>query len=129
MSKGRLHFANRKELLIILIFLAATAITAFASHNNVKKGSVAVIQCGNTVYTADLSVSGEFSFDECRDTVFEINGGKIRIKSAPCKDKICVNTGFIGSPGQCIICVPQKIIITVKKDSDGNSTSADVTAG
>lgn len=58
MSKGRLHFANRKELLIILIFLAATAITAFASHNNVKKGSVAVIQCGNTVYTADLSVSG-----------------------------------------------------------------------
>lgn len=128
MSEKKYHFVNRWELLVIIVLLGVSVIAAVLMKFSGRNGSCAVIQCGDSVFTVNLDEPGEFTLDECGDTVFEIADGKIHIKEAVCPDKICAETGFISSPGQSIICVPEKIVITISGESE-SSVSADVTVG
>ena len=44
----------------------------------------------------------------------EIKQGRIRVSESDCPRKICVNAGWIKSPGQIIACVPNKVLLEVK---------------
>jgi len=44
----------------------------------------------------------------------EIKNGKAAVISADCPDRLCVRTGKIWLPGEKIICLPGKLIVTVK---------------
>ena len=47
--------------------------------------------------------------------ILEIKDERVRVKKSDCPRKICVSTGWIKSPGQVIVCVPNKILIEIKK--------------
>jgi len=51
-------------------------------------------------------------------SVIEAFQGKVRMKSSPCPDQICVHTGWIERAGPKIICVPNKIIIWIEKEEN-----------
>jgi len=46
--------------------------------------------------------------------LIEIKEGRIRAKESDCPRKICVNTGWIKTPGQVIACVPNKVLVEIK---------------
>jgi hypothetical protein len=43
----------------------------------------------------------------------EINNGRVHVKDSDCPKEVCKSFGWISSPGQSIICVPNKVIIEV----------------
>jgi hypothetical protein len=47
--------------------------------------------------------------------LIEVKEGRIRVKKSDCPRKICVNTGWIKTPGQIIVCVPNKVLIEIKR--------------
>lgn len=128
MNERKYHFISRSEIIIILIVLTAALIALFALRNLGAKGSYAVIQCEDEIYTVNLNNPSQYIFEKCKDCTFEVSDGKISIIDSPCKDKICVNTGYIGNASQSIICAPEKIIVTIKSDSNTNNLT-DVTVG
>jgi hypothetical protein len=90
----------------------------------ISKGShhiAEIKQDGKVIRTIDLdsvtaaeeiriSYGGEYN-------VIRVDEGKIRIIDADCPDKLCVKTGWIKEPGQSIICLPHKLIITIQGGS------------
>ena len=44
----------------------------------------------------------------------EIKEGRIRVSSSDCPRRLCVNMGWIKTPGQVIACVPNKVLIEIK---------------
>ena len=57
-------------------------------------------------------------------SIVEANDGRVRMKFSPCHAKICEKTGWIDKAGPSIICIPNKISISVeseKSDLDGVS--------
>lgn len=71
-------------------------------------------------------IQGVYSLSEDRE--IEINGGtntlKIRngiadMTKADCPDKLCVNQKAVSKNGESIICLPNKVVVTV--DSSENS--------
>lgn len=128
MNEKKFHFIRRRELLIILAIAAAAALGIILPSFLGSGGKTAVIQYGDIVRRVNLSESGVFTLEDCGETVFEIADGKIRVREAVCPDKICEKTGYIGYAGQSIICVPEKIVITVESGSDESNT-ANVTVG
>ena len=71
-------------------------------------------------------IQGVYSLSEDQD--IEINGGTNRLKirnstadmtEADCPDKLCVNQRAVSKNGESIICLPNKVIVTV--DSSENS--------
>ena len=49
--------------------------------------------------------------------IVEIKELKVRMLEAPCPDQICVNQGWIDSPWQTIVCVPNEIVIYLDKEA------------
>lgn len=45
--------------------------------------------------------------------VIEIQNQRIRIKAASCPDQRCVQQGWISQPGETIICLPHKLVLTI----------------
>ncbi len=44
----------------------------------------------------------------------EVKEGKIRVIESSCRNKICVRTGFISRPHEKIVCIPNRVIISVE---------------
>ncbi len=48
------------------------------------------------------------------DTVVQIAGGRVRVLSSPCKNKICIQSGAIARPGQWIACLPNRVFVEIR---------------
>ncbi len=66
-----------------------------------------------------------YRFPTHRDTTITLSGktgivavkvmdGKVCIAESSCPLKICIKTGWITSPGQAIICIPNKLIVSIE---------------
>lgn len=120
----KFHLIKPFEAAIIGIVLFVSIAAIFIMNHLCGGSQTAVICCGDVRHELSLDEDGLFRFDGI-DAEFEVKGGKIRITKVSCPDKICENTGYIGSPGQSIICVPNKITVVVV----GSNESIDVTVG
>ena len=75
--------------------------------------------------TIDGKIEGEWRLKENRSIVLNngsniltIENGKAKMTSADCPDKICMKEGWISHTGECITCLPNRILVTVYKSDD-----------
>lgn len=126
----KFHLIKPFEAVIIGIILLGSIAAMFIMSRSGGGSPIgrdlrtAVISCGDVRHELALDKDGLFRFDGI-DAEFEVKNGKIRLTKVSCPDKICEKTGYIGSSGQSIICVPNKITVAVA----GSNESVDVTVG
>ena len=97
----------------LILFGAALAVPAFLWHDS-----------GDTV---KISLNGKefgtYSLAEDKEVTVEkdghvnkvmIKGGKVWMESASCKNQICVHTGKISNAGQSIVCLPNRVSVTIE---------------
>ena len=97
----------------LILFGAALAVPAFLWHDS-----------GDTV---KISLNGKefgtYSLAEDKEVTVEkdghvnkvvISGGKVWMESASCKNQICVHTGKISNAGQSIVCLPNRVSVTIE---------------
>ena len=97
----------------LILFGAALAVPAFLWHDS-----------GDTV---KISLNGKefgtYSLAEDKEVTVEKDGhvnkvmikdGKVWMKSASCKNQICVHTGKISNAGQSIVCLPNRVSVTIE---------------
>ncbi|HBE03250.1 MAG: hypothetical protein A2096_09695 [Spirochaetes bacterium GWF1_41_5] len=53
------------------------------------------------------------------DFVCEISDKRVRAVKSCCRDKLCIKNGWIRTPGQSIICLPEKIMINIPEEEPG----------
>ncbi len=112
-----------KPLEAVIIALALVGCLVFIFIMNSSRGSkTAVITCGEVQRELSLETDGVFNVEGAE---LEVKDGRIRLVNADCPDKLCEKTGFIGAPGQSIICVPKKITVSIS----GESAEFDATIG
>lgn len=102
-------FKKTDFVFIGILLLVAVALMAFMYGG--KTASVANIYKGNNlIKTVDLSVDTDFSLDEFD---FCVRSGAISVVHSPCKNKICVSTGAVSKGGQAIVCLPERMVVTL----------------
>lgn len=92
-----------------------TFLMIFTFNSNDK---IAIVEIDNVVVAEvplDGSFSGQIDVQPKYHNKIVVRDGKIGVETADCKDNVCVNTGFIDKVGQSVICVPSKLIITVRE--------------
>jgi len=114
--------SDRITAVVILTAMALVAVAWIVMHRT--RGTVAVIQVdGRVVATVDLRshepqtlhIAGVLG-----PLVIAVDGeGSIRVAEATCTDQICVHTVAARSPGDQIICVPNRMVITVEGEGTG----------
>ncbi|MFB0527186.1 MAG: NusG domain II-containing protein [bacterium] len=105
---------NDRILIFSLVAIAAFSFLRlfFISH----EGREALIKVGNgPVQTVSLKMDRRINLEgEKGKVVIEVKEGRVRVVESSCFQKVCVNTGWIDRPGQNIICLPNKVLITIE---------------
>ena len=102
-------------LICVLLFvsLAAVGITLLTSAEG---ASVMVEINGEKVAEYSLASEGEFALNGGTN-ILVIKNGEAYLIYADCPDKVCVHTGKIKYVGQSIVCLPNRLSVTVIGDS------------
>ena len=101
----------------ILIFSLGLMLFLFMTK---KEGAVVSVEIdGKTVAEYPLDIDGTFSLNGGTN-VLVIESGKAYLNYSDCPDHVCENTGKIRHVGETIVCLPNRVTVTVKGDvSDG----------
>lgn len=98
--------------LLAAVLLTAGALFAAGSLLHTKKGtSVTVTQNGEQIYSGSLWE--EKNIRLAGNTVV-IGGGRVSVTEADCKNQICVGHTPVSEKGESIVCLPNRVIVTVK---------------
>jgi hypothetical protein len=54
------------------------------------------------------------------ETSIEIRDGKVHVHDSDCRNKVCIAAGWISSPGDWIICLPNNVFILVEGSLDSS---------
>jgi hypothetical protein len=82
-----------------------------------QDGEYVCVKQNNTVlgeYPLDKDTEIRFDSENGGYNILVISEGKAEILSASCKDKICVNHRKICYEGESIVCLPNRLMITVE---------------
>lgn len=106
-TKGDLIAAAAVVIIALLLFIPSCL---------KKDRLVAEVYCdGKTVEVIDLTAVKEaYTFSPKNGAEITVENGRIRFSSAVCRDKLCVNSGWLNKNGQTAACLPERIVICVK---------------
>ncbi len=114
---------TRRDAIIISVILLLSLAGIFIPRLLSGGGSAVITIDGTAVRTVPLDK--DCTFEE-NGISFEVKNGKIAVTSSPCEDGICERTGFISSTAQTIVCVPEKMTVTVTGKSDNDNIDLSV---
>lgn len=94
----------------------------FSLNSSIVENKAIISISGNTVKSLNLVENGIFEFEfDGKEGYVEVFNKKIRMlemDKATCPEDICSDRGWIESSSENIVCLPNKIIVTI-----GNSNS------
>jgi len=100
-------------LMTMLIFLGITSL--FVINKVRQPGEMCSIEVsGEILHHLKLSENQNISVEgPVGKTLIRIKDNKVRVTYSDCPEKICEKTGWISNVGEIIVCVPNKVIITI----------------
>lgn len=114
---------GRRDLILLLVVLAIglAGILFLYTRPAAADGKVEVSVDGEVVMTLPLSEDTEVmisSFDG-GENLLVISDGKAEIESASCPDGVCVRHYAISRDGESIICLPNRVVVTIRGGEKG----------
>ena len=112
----------------LLVAAAAVALLFFLQPEESNFLTASVVLEGETIAEYELStLPVTLVVDEAPyPLTIQAEPGRIRIAESACPSQDCVHTGWISRAGQQIICLPDKLVISL---SGSGSQSLDSTSG
>lgn len=106
-------------ILIVAVLVAALALwigIQYSQEENLENG-VAIVTIDGEVYgqyplNQDMTKKIEVSNDSYN--VLVIKNGEADITEASCPDKVCVDHHKINKSNQSIVCLPNKVVVTIE---------------
>ncbi len=107
---GRSVLSN--VILVTAIVVVAAIAVVFLMFFRGAGEYVEVSVDGEVVARYSLGIDGEYSLSDGRN-VLVISGGAAYMAHADCPDKTCVSVGRVSRVGETIICLPNRVAVTV----------------
>ncbi len=116
----------RGDIILILVLITASVLL-FVLKDNGKDGKLLKVRVnGSEICTLSLDEDTEYEIQGfISKNILIIENGRARMKEAGCPDKLCVKQGEISKSGESIICLPNRIIVSVE---GGEESGIDATA-
>ena len=103
---------TRNDILLFFSLLVIAVIILIAASIGKKEGSYAEIYIDGELYGV-YSLNEEMTVDIGDTNRAVIKDGCIYMVSAECPDKTCMNRGRISKVGESIVCLPNRVTITI----------------
>ena len=115
-----LKYHRNDVLLTAVLLLLGGALALYLWLTRQAGGTVAVQIDGELVMELPLDEDTQIVLGGGAHTnTLVIEGGTARVAEASCPDRICVGQGSIQYAGESIVCLPHKLVITVRGGASG----------
>ena len=106
-------------LVVVFIGLAGIAAGFYLTHQNTG-ASVEVTVDGKVYGTYPIDEDDEIPIrkDGKTTNLLVIKDGKADVTEADCPDKLCVHQKAISKTNETIVCLPDKVVITIENGED-----------
>lgn len=113
------RFGKNDIVFIGFLALFCIAVCVLVYKGGAVEGSYVIITVDGKEYgTYSLLENQTITIGEGEHkNVIDIRDGKAYMTSASCPDQLCVNQNEIGFDKQSIICLPNKVVVTVTSDN------------
>ena len=115
-----MHMKMKKMDLILVFTVLVLAIGGLLVYNMLGQK-----EAGRVVVEVDGEVFGEYKLFENQEVLINetnillIENGVVNMYEANCPDQICVKHVPISKNGETIVCLPNKVVVTVKEAAIG----------
>lgn len=115
-------------VVVVLVVAAAVASMMMLTRARAgEKGSLAVVEVNGRQVKQYVLSSGQparrFTVSGWNGpSTFEIKDGRVHMLASDCRDKICIGEGWADSPGDAIICLPNRVVIRVAGSRSSGKT-------
>lgn len=103
-------------LCLVVLIIAGCGFLGYSYLGKQKAARVIVQQDGELIGEYSLKEDKEIKINETN--VLSIQDGHVGMMWADCRDQICVKHKSISKNGETIVCLPNKIIVTIESDED-----------
>lgn len=115
---------GRRDLILLLavLVIGLIGIVILYTRPAALNGEVEVAVDGEVVMTLPLSEDTEVTIEgvDGGENLLVIQGGTAKIESASCPDGICVRHYAISRDGESIICLPNRVVVTIRGGEKGD---------
>lgn len=115
---------GRRDLILLLavLVIGLIGIVILYTRPAALNGEVEVAVDGEVVMTLPLSEDTEVTIEgvDGGENLLVIQDGKAKIESASCPDGICVRHYAISRDGESIICLPNRVVVTIRGGEKGD---------
>ena len=106
-------------LLVLAVLIAAGGLWIYTSFGRASGAEVLVSLEGEELLRLPLSGDARETIGEGdKFNVLVISDGEAWIEDASCPDHVCVQSGKVSLDGQTIVCLPNKLVISVLGGED-----------
>ena len=112
---------HKIDLIVIAsLLLLSVAVLLIVNLTRTEGGYVEISVDGEVKATYPMSVDGEYVLNDGTNKL-TIKDGAAYMTYSSCPDHVCENTGKVRHVGQTIVCLPNKLTVTVKGERTDDS--------
>ena len=119
-NRKLLRFKDAIIIVLLLGIALGTYLFRIASSKDADSAFALVSLDGSVVGKISLGENGSRQYPEIPNMVFTVSEGGIYVSESDCGDRICVRTGKISHSGEAIICVPNRVAVTIESDAESD---------
>ena len=111
---------KKNDLFIVIFGILLCAVSILIIDLTRVNGDTVLITVNGKIHCEKpLEKNCEIDINGSNTAVIE--NGEVYMKSADCKDRLCIHQGKIHDSSKKIICLPNKVVISVTKKSETDS--------
>ena len=113
-SKVKNTGITQGDLVLVSLLLVLSAVLMCIGIAGKQAGTaVRVSVDGQQVAVLSLERDVRYEIPGGSGNILEITGGRVHMLAAECPDGSCMAQGFVSRSGECIVCLPARITVTV----------------
>lgn len=113
------------DILIILIAVGLTVLTAYSAYIKPSGKSQILIQGQNSEWIYNLESEETVKVNgPIGHTIVRISDGVAWVESSPCSNQNCVAMGIVRRNGQWTACLPNEVLVIVQGSGEDNEVDA-----
>jgi hypothetical protein len=111
--------------LVVIIALLVAAVAFIPFMRAESRDTVLVYKGADVIAEYPLDEDKIFYVDGVDGSLeIEIKHERVRVRSSPCRNQICVKTGWISESYEQIVCAPNHVLVLIKSEDEEEEIDA-----
>ncbi len=103
------------DWVVVAAAIAVSVAFTSAAADRAQQGGFVEITAADETLLYPLSEDRQVTVDgPLGETHIEIRNGRAYVHDSPCRDKICITTGWLESAGDWSACLPNRVFVSIR---------------